>query len=379
MAQRRVYGDGSVYQRGDGRWVAVLSVPDPTTGKPKRIQRYAPTQRAANARLKDLLDQRDNGVQLAAPPQTLAAFLTHWLDDSVKPMVKTKTWEGYESIVRIRIVPTLGIVKLQHLAPQQIKGLYTRLSQQGLAPRSIRHTHAVLHRALERAVRDGLIAKNPAALVDKPRAERRELRVLTQAEAAAFLNVTRTDPAYALYVVAISTGARLGELLGLRWSDIELDHGRVRVQRTLQRQRERGLTFTQPKTSRSRRTILLSQRAIVALRQHKVQQDEVRASAGQDWHAGDLVFCGAHGGPLEPSAVTVRFKQALAASGLPTMRFHDLRHTAATLLFAQNMNPKLVSEMLGHSTISITLDTYSHYVPAMHEQAAAAMDAVLGV
>jgi integrase len=191
------------------------------------------------------------------------------------------------------------------------------------------------------------------------------------------IDATRDHPGYPLYVLAITTGMRLGELLGLRWEDIDLDANRLVVRRALQRQNEAGLVFVEPKTSRSRRTIVLSQRAISSLKLHRDRQAFERKTAGEEWQDQGLVFCNARGGLLDPSWQRQIFYGELKRAGLPFIRFHDLRHTAATLLLGKGVHPKIVSEMLGHATITLTLDTYSHLLPVMHAQAAAVMDDLL--
>jgi integrase len=193
----------------------------------------------------------------------------------------------------------------------------------------------------------------------------------------AFLDATRDHPMHALYVLAITTGMRQGELLDLAWEDVDLDAGRVVVRRSLQRQREAGLVIIQPKTARSRRSIVLCQRAIAALRLHGDRQTFERKAAAEDWHDQGLVFCKPKGGPLDPSHQTATFKEALKRAALSQIRFHDLRHTSATLLLAKGVHPKVVSEMLGHATVTLTLDTFSHLVSTLHEQTAAAMDDLL--
>jgi integrase len=204
------------------------------------------------------------------------------------------------------------------------------------------------------------------------------MRILTQEQVGTLLTLTRDHPAHALYVLAVTTGMRQGELFGLKWQDIDLDAGKLMVRRALQRQNVAGLVFIEPKTARSRRTILLSQRAITALREHRRRQLEDRLRHGSGWHDLDLVFCGVDGRAPDPGWQRQVFQRVLREYDLPVIRFHDLRHTAATLLLSQGVHPKVVSEMLGHATISLTLDTYSHLVPAMHAQAAAAMDTMLG-
>lgn len=223
-----------------------------------------------------------------------------------------------------------------------------------------------------------MIVRNPCDGVTPPRPARSEMHPLTQEQATAFLAATRDHRHHALYVLALSTGMRQGELLGLRWQDVDLDAGQLGVRRTLQRQREAGLVFSEPKTARSRRTIELSRPAVVALREHRRKQLETRLQLGPEWQDHGLVFTGLFGSPVDPSHQTAVFKQALKEAGLPVIRFHDLRHTAATLLLSRGVHPKVVSEMLGHTTITLTLDTYSHLVPTMHQQAPREMDALFG-
>ena len=222
-----------------------------------------------------------------------------------------------------------------------------------------------------------MISRNPCHGAKAPRALRSEMKILTPDQANTFLASTVDHPAHALYTLAITTGMRAGELLGLQWGDIDLDAGKLTVRRALQQQNEAGLVFVTPKSARSRRTILLSQRAIAALRVHRDRQTFRRKQFGSEWRELDLVFSGPVGGPIDPSWSRQTFYAALEAAGIPRVRFHDLRHTAATLLLMQGVHPKVVSDMLGHSTVGLTLDTYLHLLPAMHQQAAAAMDAIL--
>ena len=370
--KRRGHNEGSIRQRADGTWEARLSL---SNGKRKSL--YAKTRKEVQDKLRAAQRDLDNGFDLTAERQTVGQYLDRWLSASVKPSVKPKTYEGYESIVRVRVVPRLGGKVLSRLAPLDVQTLYTDLQAVDLSNRSIHHTHCVLHRAFSQAVRWGLISRNPCDAVTPPRPGRTEMRVLSRGEAATFLDATWNHPAHALYVLALTTGMRQGELLGLRWEDVNLDAGRLVVRRSLQRQREAGLVFTQPKTGRSRRTVMLSQRAITALRDHRTRQLERRLVIGSGWRDQDLVFPNKSGSPMDPSWQTAVFKEAIQRAGLPPMRFHDLRHTAATLLLTQGVHPKVVSEMLGHATITLTLDTYSHLVPVLHEQAAAAMDDIL--
>jgi integrase len=378
MMGHRGHGEGSIFQRkSDGRWVAAVTVTD-ASGRTRRVRHYAKTRAEARATLRELQRRQEAGVHLTARSFTLAAYLDQWLSASVKPSVRPRTYEGYESIVRVRVVPRIGGLKLPQVTPAIVQQLYTELSTAGLSSRSVIHTHACLHKAFSQALRWGLIARNPCDAVDPPRAEHAEMRTLSSEQMTRFLEATKEDRLHALYVVAASAGLRLGELLGLQWHDLDLDASRLQVRRSLQRHRNAGLVFSEPKTSRSRRTVLLSQRAVVALREHRKRQLAERLALGPMWQDHDLVFCNLMGGPLDPGTVSSGFGVALKRAGLPTVRFHDLRHTCATLLLQAGTHPKVVSEMLGHTTIVLTLDTYSHVVPAMHAEAAATMDALLG-
>ena len=374
MAGRRSNGEGSVTQRKDGRWEAKLTLPNG-----KRISRYGATKKEAQVKLKEAQKHIENGLDLSAPTVTIEEYLTTWLSAAVKPAVKAKTHEGYESIVRVRINPRIGSVKLLKLTPVRIQEMYAHLAEgdDALSNRSIHHTHRVLSQALEQAVRWQMLARNPCDGVTPPRPEQVEMDVWNAEEAAAFLGATKDHEMHALYVLALSTGMRQGELLGLKWNDIDLDGGKLHIRRSLQYQRKTGLVFVQPKTAKSRRPIKLGKTTVDALKAHRKKQLENRLKAGSLWTELDLVFPTVTGAPHDPSWQYKVFKKAVADAKIRPIRFHDMRHTAATLLLSKNVHVKVVSEMLGHSSITITLNTYSHFVPSLHDQAADVMDALL--
>lgn len=378
MGSRRGHNEGSIFQRkSDGLWIASITYRD-SAGKVHRPRRYRKTRTEARSALRELQREQERGVQLSQKSPTVSAYLNQWLSASVEPSVRVKTYQGYKSIVDVRITPRIGGVKLNQLTPATITQMYTDLASDGLAPRSVIHTHRCLRRALQQALKWGLIVRNPCDAVDVPRAPRSEMQVLDRDQVETLLMATQDDREHALYVVAVTAGLRLGELLGLQWPDIDFDGGRLIVQRALQFQSGNGLVFTEPKTSKSRRTVMLSQRAVRALREHRTHQIEERLQLGAEWENPDLVFTNYFGGPIDPGHMSKLLKRSLRAAGLPEIRFHDLRHTAATLLLSAGTHPKIVQELLGHSSIALTLDTYSHIIPTMHSEAASTMDALLG-
>jgi integrase len=273
-------------------------------------------------------------------------------------------------------IPTLGSVYLERLTAAQVQGVLDRKVRSGMAPQSVVHLRAILRRALNRAMRFGLIGRNVVTLTEPPKVERHEFRVMDETQARAFLQSVAEDRLQALYSLALLTGLRQGELLGLTWADVDLDCGQLRVNHSLQRQAGE-LRLVPPKTSRSRRVVSVPAVAVGSLREHRVRQLEDRLAAGADWRDANLVFATRKGGPLEPGNVVRSFKRALKRAALPNMRFHDLRHSCATLLLVQGVAPRVVMEILGHSQISLTMDTYTAVIPALQREAAAKLDALI--
>jgi integrase len=375
MAKRRSQGEGSIYQRADGRYVAEITVRD-ASGKRRRVKRSARTKTQAREKLSELIQLQKQGVELTSGDAPVSKFLERWLEDSVKPSVRTKTFDNYESIIRVRINPRIGGVKMSKLTPAVLQQLYTDLTESGLSARSVHNTHRVLHKAFSQALRWGLIPRNPCEAVDPPRPKQTEMQTLTSAQVSVLLNGTASQRNHALYLLAVTSGLRLGELLGLRWSDIDFDGKRLFVRRSLQRTRQ-GLEFVPPKTDKSRRTVMLTTSAITGLKEHRKRQNEQRLSLGPAWNDDDLVFPNTIGEPSDPSAASTHFQQVLKRIDLPKIRSHDLRHTAASLLLQAGTHPKIVQEMLGHSTITLTMDTYSHSIPSMHAEAADTMESIV--
>jgi integrase len=275
-----------------------------------------------------------------------------------------------------RLTDMLGDIPLRNLTPGLIQSAYAGLLEAGLSKRTVEQTHAVLHRALDQAMHWGLTSRNPAELVAAPRSPRREMTALSGDQLQELLRVTTGSQWHPLWVLLSTSGLRLGEALGLHWQDIDVAGRRLAVRCALQQQRGRGLVLVPPKTPRSRRTIYLSELARRALEDQLQRQDQRRRTTGR-WIESGLVFTNRIGAGLEQGVVNRALHQALAQAGLPRIRVHDLRHTTASILLAAGTHPKLVQDLLGHSTVTLTLDTYSHLTEPLHEQAARTMDLVL--
>ena len=368
---RRANGEGTIYKRSDGRWCASVSL---DLGKRKSF--YGKTRQVVAHKLAAAIKARQDGLPLPGERQTVAQYLTSWVEGT-RSTVRPRTFSRYEGCVRLHIIPVLGKVPLARLSPQHLQRLYENRLQAGLSPASVGQVHAVFHRALEQATRWGLVPRNVADLVSRPKSRRREMTALSPEQSKMLLAAASGERLEALYVLAVTTGMRQGELLALKWSDVELENGSVQIRGSLQPTPD-GLVIVEPKTVAARRNVSLTGVAVEALRKHRASQAEERLRLGAAWDDRDMVFPNAVGRPMDVRSLARRsFLPLLEAAGLPRMRFHDLRHTAATLLLGQGVHPKVVAEMLGHARISTTLDLYSHVTPTMQKQATEALDQLL--
>ena len=372
---RRGRNEGSIYQRADGRWVGMASFMD--GGRRRRRAVYGATKREAQDKLKAIRRAVDDGLSVTSERMTVGGYLERWIREAAAPSVAPKTLASYSQLVRLHVTPELGRIQLTRLAPIDVQAWMNRKLSSGLSPRTVQYLHAILRRSLGQALRWGLVTRNVATLVDPPRIRRTEVRPLTPDQARAFLEAVQGDRLEALYTVALAIGLRQGEALGLRWDDVDLDAGTLTVRNALQRLGP-GWELVQPKTTRSRRTVALPGVVLAALRQHRTRQLEERLWAGSRWQEHGFVFTSTIGTPLDGSGVSRRFHTALETAGLPRQRFHDLRHACASLLLAQGVAPRVVMEILGHSQISLTMNTYSHVIPELERDAADRMDALLG-
>lgn len=369
---RRGNGEGTIYKRKDGRYEGAVTL----EGR-KRKRVYGNTRREVQSQLAELLRAKQRGELIAEPSQKVGDYLARWLEDQARLNVRPRTYESYALNVR-RLIPHIGRIRLDKLRPAQLEHCYAELLDSGLSARTVEQAHAVLRIALRRAVRIGLLSQTPTASVTPPRGQRREMQILAPEQVQALLHAAEGHHLQPLWLLLVTTGLRLGEATGLTWANVNLETGTVTVRQALQRQRGKGLRFVEPKTSRSRRTVHLAPRVVAALKQHRTRQMETYLRNGAPWSGDALVFSTRTARPLEPRNVHHSFRRALSRADLPVVRVHDLRHTAASYLLSIGTHPKIVQELLGHSSITLTLDTYSHVLPALHREVAAQMDRLIG-
>ncbi len=372
MAKRRANGEGSVFQRKDSRWCAKVLV----NGELRSF--YGHSQQEVGDKLLTARNANRSGAPLPREVQKVGPFLTEWLA-AVKATVRPSTHKSYSEIVTLHLEPELGKSILAKLTPQQVQAMLARKSATpGLSPRRVQYIRAVLRMALGRALKFGLVVRNVATLTDVPRQIRHEIQPLGLEDARKLITAADDDRLGPLYVLAITTGLRQGECLGLTWGCVDLDGATVRVMRSLVRY-DGAFHLDEPKTERSRRTLTLPKAAAAALRVQRARQNAERLRMGQHWQDKlGLVFTTDSGAPYHAPSAAAQFGRFLERHGLPDVRFHDLRHSAASLLLAQGVPLRSIMEQLGHSQISLTANLYTHIAPAMLQDNANKMDAALG-
>lgn len=369
---KRGNNEGSAYEDRPGSWRGAITL---SNGKRKYFR--GKTRAAVAKKITSALADLDKGLPITTNERlTVAGYLERWLAEIVKPKRRASTYRGYNVNVRRHIVPALGSVPLTKLTPLQVQRLLNDLERTGLSARTAQYVHATLRVALKQALRWGLVVRNVATLVDAPVLNRAEVQPLTPETAKQLLAAVAGDRLQALYSVAMALGLRRGEALGLRWEDVDLEQRRqlhIRVQ--LQRVTGQGLQLVDVKTASSRRVLDLPDPIVVALIAHRERQRFERRAAG--WQEHGLVFTTTIGTPIETGNLWRSYHRLLAQAGLPSARFHDLRHTAASLLLAQGCELWEVSRILGHSGLQITSDTYAHLYPQARRAAADRMGAWL--
>jgi integrase len=372
---------GQLIKRGENKWLVKLFMGrDPQTGKKRfHTKMVHGPKKDAQKYLTALAREKYLGTLVEPVKLTFGEFLSRWVEAAARPRLRERTLDDYQYKIDLYILPSLGGVKLSELSPLHIQLLYSKMQERGLRAWSVRYVHLIISSSLKYAVRQRMLPNNPAALVELPRRERKEMRAFSREDAARFLKAAAEDRHETLFALALTTGMRPEEYLGLQWKDVDLVKGTVTVQRTLVQRMGGGWYFGEPKTARSRRTIPLPSSVLKSLAEHRRRQLEARMSAGESYHNHDLVFATADGGPLHIRNLTNRhFKPILERAKLAkTFRLYDLRHSCATLLLLANEHPKVVSERLGHASINLTLDTYSHVLPSMQQAATEKLESLL--
>jgi len=382
--------EGSIFKRKDGRWVGSLNL-GWENGTRKRRHFYAATAADVQAQLLKARSDQSRGLPVATERQTVAQFLEGWLEHTLKTRARPRSVESFTAIVNRHIIPVLGKIRLDKLTPQQVQALLETkrqpykvknkagkvIEKHGLSPQSIAGIRTVLRSALGQALKWGMVPRNVATLIDPPRIPRPQIHFLDTDGARKLLQAASGKRFEAIIVIALTLGLRRGEILGLRWSDVDFEQRSLRINQALQRVGGK-LQVTEVKTERSRRGVVMPESVIRALKTRRARQAQERLLAGLEWQNGELVFTNPNGRPLEPITLHREYKQMLKAVGLPTeVRFHDLRHTAASLLLAQGVHLRVIMELLGHSSISLTANTYAHVMPAAMRDVADRMESIL--
>jgi integrase len=397
----RANGEGTIYQRQDGRWEAagyVLAA----DGTRKRVRVYGTTRKNAADKLTEKIADSNRGLPVATADSTVGDYLAYWLGSVAVHRLRENTHTRYATCVRLHLIPGLGTKKIARLTAKDVRTFLDRLRttcqccaqgldtermkccavgeccQKRLSPLTVAYVHSVLKSALEHAVREDELPRNVARNVKTTAPVPRRFRPLTAAEARQFLGAARADRLHALYELALRTGLRKGELLGLHWEDLDLNAGTATIRRSLQRTRTGGLTRLPTKTRASERRIALPAECLHSLKTHKEQQDGERETAGSAWSDSGFVFTTPTGGPLDPANLTRRFRSFLDQAGLRRIRFHDLRHSTATLLLEQGVDLVVIKELLGHAHIGVTAGVYAHVRLRLQRQAIDTLGHALG-
>jgi integrase len=368
--KNRGHGEGTIFQRSNGSWRAQLTV------NGERFSYSAKTKSDCIDWIATMQFQRSRSFDHKGGNTSLKIYMEQWLENH-KVSVRLKTYHRYKGLSEKYIIPRLGDIGLSDLHPLNIERFYTDLVMDGIGIRSVRLCHSILHCALKKAVAYGWIPRNPAHGITLPQYKPAEMQVWNDSQVSVFLMTAESSRHKALYHVAITTGMRQAEILGLQWSDVDWDRGTIQVRRQLQRVRGKGWSFLEPKTRNGRRKIILSKGTLIALHFHKERQRFSISIAGERWQKHELIFPNSVGNPMDPSNLRKDFNRLMSDADLPKIRFHDLRHSAASLMLNNGIPVIVVSRILGHAKPSITLDLYGHLYHEMQGEAAKVMDKLI--
>jgi integrase len=370
-------GEGTIVKRKDGRWMgAVTTGTDPKTGNLKRKYIYGSKRKEVARKMTELKQKLFDGSYIKQSEIKLGEWLTQW-NEGRKNSISYNTYKTYEKAIRLHIKPELGEVKLKNLQARQIQNLLNNkyedgklVGEGGLSIHSVRGIYRVLNAGLKQAVKEKLIIKCPTEAVELPKSKKEEkMHTWNKEQVIKFLDQARDHKYYMIFFLAVNTGMRRGELLGLKWEDIDFNKMRLEVKRQAQRTDE-GVVFTSPKTSSGKRFIPITNYISKELKRHKIRQSEKRLALGNNYKDHDLVNDNEIGDPINPGSIYTEYKKVSRAANLPEIRFHDLRHTFSTLFLENGGNIKTLQQILGHASISQTMDTYSHVTSEMLDNAA---------
>ncbi len=377
---------GHLRQRTKGSWQITIYSGYVNGRAVRHHETIEGTKTDAMRRMRELESGLDKGVPIPVGKLTVAEHLHNWLEGYARTACSQRTVDGYESIVENHLIPSFGYVQLKQLQPQAIQVYYSRANKvvkageavkvERLSARSVQHIHRVLSQSLKYAVRQGILGRNVCELVDSPSSRKKAMRTLTPSEVEVLLETASSNQFYPVIYTAVSTGLRQAELLGLRWRDLDLDLMGISVSRTLYKRR--GVCqFKEPKTSGSSRRVAMTPKLALFLKEYKAERESLYWHLGVALTLDDLVFTNYDGKPVDPSYLTHTFAKIVKQAGLGRVRFHDLRHTFASLALLRGAKPKVISEALGHASVAFTMDTYSHIISGMQEDMMALLDEVL--
>jgi len=368
---------GSIRSKGKNSWQLQIYT---GTGPDGKRRRHFETVRGlkgdAQIRLTELLFSLDKGVYTPLGRLTLAEHLHNWLGGYVQSNCSPHTLENYKGFIENHVIPALGHIQLKHLHPQAIQQMCGQ-ARERLSAHTVHHLYRMLSQSLKYAVRQGYLGRNPCELVDAPRWKRKDMRSLTPGEVEVLLDTAADNRYYPVIYTAVSSGLRKAELLGLRWRDIDLDLLSISVSQVLYVHRGGIYEFKEPKTSHSRRRVAMTPKLALYLREYRAERESLCWHLGQPLDLDSLVFGNIDGSPMSPDTLSHTFAKIARKAGLAGTRFHDLRHTFASLAFLRGAKPKVISEALGHASVAFTMDTYSHIIEGMQEEAMALLDEVL--
>lgn len=364
-----------IKRKGSSNYTIILQLGlDPVSGKRKQQWIAAGnSKREAEKQMAKLIHELDNGNYVKADKTIVAQYLRRWLVEC-KSSLSPRSYERYAGIIEKNLIPAFGSIPLTGLRPEHIQRHYANMVAKGLAARTVRYDHIVIHSALRTAVKWQLVSRNVADAVEPPKPKHSEMQTWDPHEVVQFLKAAKMTPYHVLFYAALYTGARRSELLGLSWRHVDLLYSQINIERGLYWTKSEGYVFTQPKSTKSRRTIALSPSLVSLLREHKEKQEDARLLAEKPMTEDDLVFAHPDGSPLFPNSVSRAWNLLARKAGVKVIRFHDARHTHATLLLRQGAHPRVVQERLGHSSIATTLDIYSHVTPGIQEAVATRFD-----